>query len=192
MSAMKKLIAAAGIAAGLGLGGYAIGSVLPVGASTPSETTPSTAPSTPDGARGTAGTILQSALSKLVADGTLTQAQADAVTAAVRAEAAQHPLFRHPVLRAYVIDEAFDVAAKTIGVSADDLRAAVRGGQSIADVASQHGVERQTVIDALVNAGSARLDAAVAAGHLKQETADMIKSHLPDAAARFVDFKRGA
>jgi hypothetical protein len=172
--------------------------VLPVGASTPSETTPSTTsttsstPSTPDGARGAAGTILQSALSKLVADGTLTQAQADAVTAAVRAEAAQHPLFGHPVLRAHVVDEAFDVAAKAIGVSADDLRAAVRGGQSIADVASQHGVERQTVIDALVKAGTARLDAAVSAGHLKQDTADMIKSHLPDAAARFVDFTRGA
>src|SRR5262245_12156656 len=131
---MKKLIAAAGIAAGLGLGGFAIGSVLPVGASTPSETTlstTSTLPSSPDGARGAAGTILQSALSKLVADGTLTQAQAAAVTAAVREEAAQHPLFGHPYLRAHVVDEAFDVAAKAIGISTADLRAAVRDGQSI-------------------------------------------------------------
>ena len=68
---MKKLIAAAGIAAGLGLGGFAVGSVLPVGASTPSETTPTTTPSTPDGARGTAGTITVNALLQTQANGTV-------------------------------------------------------------------------------------------------------------------------
>ena len=49
------------------------------------------------------------------------------------------------------------VAAKTIGVSRQDLVTALRNGQTIADVAKAHHVDPQTVIDAIVKAGSQRL-----------------------------------
>jgi transposase-like protein len=52
---------------------------------------------------------------------------------------------------------ALGVAAKTIGVSRQDLVAALRSGQSIAQVAHAHNVDPQTVIDAIVKAGSQRL-----------------------------------
>lgn len=42
------------------------------------------------------------------------------------------------------------VAAQAIGVSETDLTAAMKQGQSVAQVAQAHGVAPQTVIDALV------------------------------------------
>jgi hypothetical protein len=188
---MKKLIAVTGICAGLGLGGFALGSVLPVGATGAPPASTGERPSTgsPDHA---GGTILKDALDSLVAKGTITQEQADAVMAAVRDEAADHPLFGHPFLRAHIVDEAFTLAAKTIGIPTDELRADVRGGKSIADVAKDHGVEPQTVIDALVKAANDRLDAAVASGRLSADTAAKIKAHVPDAVSRFVTMTRSA
>jgi transposase-like protein len=50
------------------------------------------------------------------------------------------------------------VAAKAIGVDRSDLIAALRDGKTIAQVAQEHDVDPQTVIDALVKAGQARLE----------------------------------
>jgi hypothetical protein len=70
------------------------------------------------------------------------------------------------------------VAASTIGVSEDDLRAALESGQSIADVATAHGVDPQAVIDALVADAQAKLADRVADGDLTQEQADEISADL--------------
>jgi hypothetical protein len=175
---VKKILAVAGVTTALGLGALAVGSALPVGAQSP----PS-APNAgrPGAAHPVAAYILKSALDDLVADGTLTQAQADAVTEAVQDKA--HEVGRR--LRA--ADAAFDTAAGVIGVSSEDLRAAVHDGDSIAGVAEAHGVEPSAVIDAIVTAAGERLDAAVAAGHLTQEQADALRAKLPDLAQRFVE-----
>ena len=53
-------------------------------------------------------------------------------------------------------------AAEAIGISTDDLRAALKGGQSIAEVAEANGVEAQTVIDALVAEATTRLEGLLA------------------------------
>lgn len=52
-------------------------------------------------------------------------------------------------------------AAEAIGISEDDLRTALEDGQSIADVAEANGVLVQTVIDAMVAAGTESLEAAI-------------------------------
>ena len=52
-------------------------------------------------------------------------------------------------------------AAEAIGITEDELRAALEGGQSIAQVAEAEGVDVQTVIDALVADGTERLEAAI-------------------------------
>ena len=52
-------------------------------------------------------------------------------------------------------------AADAIGISEDELRTALEGGQSIAQVAEANGVDVQTVIDAMVAAGTERLQAAI-------------------------------
>jgi transposase-like protein len=79
------------------------------------------------------------------------------------------------------------VAADTIGVSAKDLLAAVKGGSSIAAVAQQHGVEPQAVVDAVVNAANTKLDEAVANGRLDADRAAKIKDRLPERVTNAVN-----
>jgi hypothetical protein len=57
--------------------------------------------------------------------------------------------------------ESLDAAAAAIGITADELRTALEGGQSIAQVAEANDVDVQTVIDALVADATERLEAAI-------------------------------
>ena len=67
------------------------------------------------------------------------------------------------------------VAAKVLGISEDDLRKELQSGKSLADVAKAKGVDKQKLIDALVDAATKRLD---------EE-----KAKLPDRIAAMVDGK---
>ena len=77
--------------------------------------------------------------------------------------------------------------AESIGISTDDLRAALRDGQTLAEIAEANGVDPQRVVDVLVGNGTERLDAAVAAGRIDQATADERKANLPERAADLVN-----
>jgi cell division FtsZ-interacting protein ZapD len=77
--------------------------------------------------------------------------------------------------------------AEAIGISTDDLRAALRDGQTLAEVAGANGVDPQRVVDDLVDNGTARLEAAVAAGRIDQAAADQRKAGLPERAADLVN-----
>jgi hypothetical protein len=70
-----------------------------------------------------------------------------------------------------------DAAASAIGISAEDLRSALDGGKTIAQVAADHGVEVQKVIDAMVAEAQARLDAARAA--LPERIAAVVNGTAP-------------
>jgi hypothetical protein len=89
---------------------------------------------------------------------------------------------RHHVAKAAIKD-----AAGVIGIAPKDLAAALKSGQSVADVATAHGVNPQTVIDKLVADASARLDKAVTEGKLTQERADKAKAALPDRVTKLVN-----
>ncbi|MEO6318074.1 MAG: hypothetical protein ABIP36_04750 [Acidimicrobiales bacterium] len=70
-------------------------------------------------------------------------------------------------------------AAEALGVTEDELRTALEGGQSLAQVAEAEGVDVQTVIDALVADGTERLEEAIAA--LPDRVADLVERQgLPD------------
>jgi membrane-bound lytic murein transglycosylase B len=77
--------------------------------------------------------------------------------------------------------------ADAIGIPTDELRAALRDGQTLAEVAEANGVDPQRVVDVLVENGTALLDAAVAAGRIDQATADERESSLPERAADLVN-----
>lgn len=94
---------------------------------------------------------------------------------------ANHPRARRAV-RAAIKD-----AADTIGIPAKDLAAALKDGQSIADVANAHGVNPQTVIDKLVSDADAKVDQAVQAGKLTQEKADALKAKMSDRVTKLVN-----
>ena len=71
------------------------------------------------------------------------------------------------------------VAAEAIGISEDELRAALEEGQSIAQVAEANDVDVQTVIDAMVAAATDRLESAIA--ELPDRMAEVVEREgLPD------------
>jgi len=92
--------------------------------------------------------------------------------------------------RRELVNAAIDISAKTIGVTPEALRQALASGQSVAQVATAHSVSPTTVVNALVAAGNARIDKAVANHHLSAARAAKLKARLPGAAQRFVDFTR--
>jgi hypothetical protein len=79
------------------------------------------------------------------------------------------------------------VAADAIGIDRAALVAGVRDGKSLADIAGEHDVEAQTVEDALVAAGSKRIDTAVANGRIDADRAATIKDKLPARAEKLVE-----
>ncbi len=98
---------------------------------------------------------------------------------------------RHPRACRHRMDtarrHAAEVAAKTIGISHDDLVAALRDGSSIADVAEKNGVDPSKVVDALVADATTRIDAAVEDGKIPEERAARIKERLPERMQKLVE-----
>lgn len=82
------------------------------------------------------------------------------------------------------------VAAATIGISEDELRTALRSGQSIAQVAQSENVDVKKVVDALVAEARKRLAEKVAAGQLTQARADEISSTLEERITAHVNRTR--
>ena len=185
---MKKTskFAALGLTAGLAAGGVT-GLVLAVPAvagaqstGTTTETTPSTPSTGSNATKPDPGSRIADALAPLVSDGTLTQDQADKVVETLKDS---FPGRGGPGMgRAGGI--ALDTAANALGMSADDLRTALRDGQTIAQIAQSKGVDVQTVIDALVAEAKTRLDERVTAGDITQAQADQ---RLADLTQRITD-----
>lgn len=110
---------------------------------------------------------LAEALQPLLDDGTLTQAQVDAVVDTLREGMPRGG--RGPGMRG---GPGLDAAAETLGLSVEDLRTALSEGQSLADVAAANGADVQSVIDALVAEAQTHTAEKVAEGDLTQEEAD--------------------
>ena len=85
----------------------------------------------------------------------------------------------------------FKVAADTIGIPATELRDALKGGQSIAEVATEKGVPVDDVVNAVVADVSAKVDQAVANGRLTQEQGDKIKAKAPERVTKLVNAHKG-
>lgn len=73
---------------------------------------------------------------------------------------------------------ALDPAAKALGITTDQLKTDLANGQTIAQIAKSKNVDVNTVINALVAAASAKIDAAVTAGHLSTAQAAKVKAAL--------------
>ena len=80
-----------------------------------------------------------------------------------------------------------DVAAKAIGIDSEELRTALEGGSTIAEVATAHKVDVQKVIDALVAEADTHIDQAVTDGKLTETKAAEIKANLPDRITAMVN-----
>ena len=86
---------------------------------------------------------------------------------------------KHPGLRAKLRHGAIKVVTDTLGVSRQQLRDALKGGQTISQYATSLGKDPQTVVDALTKAANDELDQLVADGTIKPERAATVKQKLP-------------
>jgi polyhydroxyalkanoate synthesis regulator phasin len=181
-----SIAAIGGVAALLGLllGATVLGAVPAIA----QETTTTTAPAQGEDqaerdARETAR--IRAALDALVADGTISADQADAVASHL----AGHRNFHGR--RLHRIHAGLDVAAATIGITESDLIDGIRDGQSVAEVAEANGVEAQTVIEAILAEINARVDETVASGDLDADRATEIKAQAVERVTDFVNGELG-
>jgi len=178
---MRKSVAAAAMAASLTVGGAA-GVAVFTPTLSGAQTDDTTTETEPETDRPVVTAKITESLAPLVADGTITQAQADAVAAHL---ADQLPM-RHRGgfgLRAGFGEEVAEVLELTV----DDLRTRLQGGESLADIAEAEGVDVQAVVDAVVAVHQEHLDEAVADGRITQEQADERAATLEEHAQDIVE-----
>ncbi len=130
---------------------------------------------------------IRTELQNLVDDGTITAAQADAVAADLSASFPGRGPGGPGGPGEHHRGPGFDgeVLAGLLGVDVDTLRADLREGKTVAEIAGEQGVEVQTVIDSLVAEAKSHLDLSVENGRLTQEEAD---TKLADVSGRITDF----
>lgn len=131
-------------------------------------------------------------LSKLVTAGTITQAQADAITTALQAAAPVRPAINgmnhdgmehmggignNSAARQAVI-------TSTLGITAADLQTARQAGKSLATIA---GSKTDALIAALVNYEVTEIDAAVTAGKITSTQATTMKANLQTRVSKEVN-----
>jgi ribosomal protein S20 len=93
---------------------------------------------------------------------------------------------RHPKARRVIRNEV-KVAATAIGVKPAVVVEGLKAGKTLATIAGEHGASAQKVIDALISDANARIDKAVAAGHLKADRAAKLKTNLSERITKFVN-----
>ncbi len=102
---------------------------------------------------------------------------------------------KHPRLRQLVRHRAAKIVADTLGVSTQDLRAALKSGQTVNEYAASFGDDKPAAVkDALVNAANEAIDKAVANGRIDQARGDEIKAKVPDRVDKAMNhvFGQGA
>lgn len=197
---MRRSFAIAAVAVVIGVGsGTAVG--VARSGSTPSSQV-SGAPSTTvpksgandHGKRHAHGGRLERVLADLVAKGTITQSQADAITKAMneaRPEGRQGPhgdgfgFFRSA-------EKVNTAVANLLGVTPTQLRDERRAGKSLAQIGKEHGVAAQRLVDVIVQTISVSIDEAVAKGDLTAQQASRTKAHLSEFVTKLVNSTRGS
>jgi len=141
---------------------------------------------------------MDSKMKKLVAGvalaGALTVGTAGVAVAAEGAGTATDPSVqtgKHPGLRARARMGAMKVVSDTLGVSRQELRDALKGGQTVSQYATSLGKDPQTVADALTSAVTTRVDQLAADGTITPERADTVKSKLPSRIDRLMNRQFG-
>jgi polyhydroxyalkanoate synthesis regulator phasin len=204
---MRRILIGAVTAAGIVGGSIAVAAVNPFGVAgaqdggqAPATTAPAdpTEPG-PDGAgrgrHGAPGRVLDETLDDLVAKGTITQEQADAVRNGLKERIGAggrgegHGRGGPGV---HGVGELFGTAAEALGMTTDELKVELKAGKSIADVARARGIDPQTVIDAIVASVDAKIDQAVADGKMSADRAEAAKAKVRERITEMVNNTGGA
>src|SRR5262245_9440914 len=142
---------------------------------------------------------LEDRVDAAVAAGQLTKEQGDALKQ--RIESGEYPLFLPTVPRrdfhsgfgfgfglkpggAAVFEGKLDAAADYLNLTEAQLLDELENGKTLAEVAKAHGKTAEGLVQAMVDAATKKLDAAVKAGKLTQSQADAVAA---DLEARITD-----
>jgi polyhydroxyalkanoate synthesis regulator phasin len=134
--------------------------------------------------KGDQGAGLATVLSTLVKAGTITQAQADAITAAATAARSAHDANKGTNHQAHQT-----LIATTIGKSTAEIQDDLAAGKSLGVIA---GDKRAALITALVADHTKKIDAAVTAGKMTAAQATTMKADLTAHVTAKVDAVRPA
>jgi len=80
-----------------------------------------------------------------------------------------------------------EALAEVLGLDAAALRTALVGGSTLRDVATQQGVDPQTVVDAIVAEMTSRIDEGVAAGRITEAKAAELRANATTRANDMLD-----
>jgi hypothetical protein len=128
---------------------------------------------------------LKAVLDALVAKNVITQAQEDAIIAAL-SDVAQAD---HPKLRQFVGD-VLKESVNYIGLPAESVKQQLQAGKSLGEIADQRpGKSRDGLVADLYAKAKERIDAAVAAGTITQAQADQLLPKVDAAIVKIVDHK---
>ena len=179
MSSKKRVIAVAITTVALTVGSVGIGQAASKAkvVSTKITRTSSNGVSNPMAKSGGHAADLAATLSALVAKGTITQAQADAITAAATAAETAKRAAKDAV---HAAKDAARVAlealiSKTIGVDSATIRTRLAAGESLGAIA---GAKKDALIAAMVALKTKEIDARVSAGTMTAAQAAAKKSEL--------------
>ncbi len=132
------------------------------------------------------GERISEALQVLVDDGTLTEAQRDAVVETLQNARPDRGEFRER--RGARGPRGAGEIVEILGLEGSEMREALRNGSSIAELAEAQGIDSADVVDAIVARAEERLDTAVENGRIDDtQAAEM----LTQAAERAEDLVNG-
>jgi hypothetical protein len=175
------IVSAGFLGAGL-LGGVALAAA-PTTMEAVRTTTPATGTAVANDERGKAR--LKAALDALVAKNVITQAQEDAIIAAL----SNHDTKDHPKLHELVGD-VLKESVSYLGLPADQVKHDLGSGKSLGEIAdATAGKSRDRLLMDLDAAAAQRIQAAVAAGTLTQAQADELTPKVDAAIVKIVDRK---
>lgn len=183
---MRKLVATGLLAASITGGSLAVAAVDPFGIADAQEGATETAPTE----RTRPAAVLDEVLAGLVADGTLTQGQADTVRQRIHDAVAEHRGgdgdHGRPRIPFGQLKKALEPVAETLGMSPAELGQALRSGSTLNELAAANGVDQNTLRQQIIDIATTHIDEAVASGKLDAERAARWKEALPGRVDTFM------
>jgi len=129
---------------------------------------------------------IKDVLDKLVKNGTITEAQEDAIIKAFKEAAGDHQGNEAK----HILGGLMKLSSDYLGIPEGQLKQQLKDGKSLGEIANATADRsRAGLIKFLVDQVTAQVEKALADGKITKEQAERIKSHLVEHVTKFVDHK---
>jgi polyhydroxyalkanoate synthesis regulator phasin len=184
---MRRFLSVAAIAAVL-LATVALTAALGTPRAAEAQETQDPEVTTEDEATDESPATLTEILSELVEEGVITQDQADRIEEAIEERGRAHFDRRGHGFRGHGGFATKPDLADILGLTPEELREALADGTTLGEIANEtEGVSRQDLVDALVEAGNERIDAALEADRITEDEAAGLREQVAQHAEDVID-----